>query len=99
MQGTHAGKGNRQGIAEATEGKILYNMQDLKPYKVRTYLPHARIYLDVPCHDAAAMIRDLLTDPRITDDDYLFFEDDPTAPPPSPPRMDDTRGHQYGIVL
>ena len=58
-----------------------YNMQDLKPYKVRTYLPHARIYLDVPCHDAAAMIRDLLTDPRITDDDYLFFEDDPTAPP------------------
>ena len=59
-----------------------YNMVDLKPYKVRTHLPHSRVYLDVPCHDAGAMIRDLLTDPRITDDDYLFFDNDPTAPPP-----------------
>ena len=59
-----------------------YNMQDLLPYKVRTHLPHAGVYLDVPCHDAGAMIRDLLTDPRISDDDYLFFDKDPTAPPP-----------------
>ena len=38
--------------------------------------------MDIPCHDAGAMIRDLLADPRITDDDYLFFDEDPTAPPP-----------------
>ena len=60
-----------------------YNMDDLKPRKVRTYLPHSRVYLDVPCHDAGAMLRDLLTDPRITDEDYLFFGDDPTTPPPA----------------
>ena len=59
-----------------------YNMEDLMAYKVRTYLPHAGVNLDVPCHDFGAMVRDLLSDPRISNDDYLFFNNDPTAPPP-----------------
>ena len=42
-----------------------YNMNDLLPHKIRTKLPHSKIEVDAPCHDAAAMIRDLLTDPRI----------------------------------
>jgi len=27
-------------------------------------------------------MQSFLTDPRITDEDYLFFDDDPFAPPP-----------------
>ena len=74
-----------------------YNMDDLKPQKVRTYLPHSRVYLDVPCHDAGAMLRDLLTDPRITDEDYLFFEDDPTAPPPPEYEWEDLEDINTGL--
>ena len=74
-----------------------YNMDDLMPRKVRTYLPYSRVHLDVPCHDAGAMLRDLLTDPRITDDDYLFHEDDPTAPPPPEHEWEDLEDINTGM--
>lgn len=59
-----------------------YNMKDLQPYNVTTYLPHSKLYLKIPCHDFEAVLRDLLTAPMITDDDYLFFNDNPCCPPP-----------------
>ena len=34
--------------------------------------------------DAAWCIQSLLTDPRIVDEDYLFWGDDPLSPPPHP---------------
>ena len=62
--------------------RVRHGMEDLSPYLVRTYLPDAKTNIDIPCHDASAMLRDLLTDPRITDDDYLFFNNNPLAGPP-----------------
>jgi len=59
-----------------------YNMEATAPYEVKCTLPCSGVTLKVPCHDAGAMLSDLLTDPRITDSDYLFHNDDPLAPPP-----------------
>ena len=59
-----------------------YHMKDTQPYPVKTVLPHSKVVLNVPCHDAGAMLRDLLTDPRIMEEDYLFFNDNPECPPP-----------------
>ena len=33
-------------------------------------------------NDAKALMVSLLTDPKIKDEDYMFFGDDPLAPPP-----------------
>ena len=45
-------------------------------------MPSSRAKVDIVCHDARDMVVSLLTDPRITDDDYLFFDNNPLAPPP-----------------
>jgi hypothetical protein len=45
-------------------------------------LPHSKAKAQIVWNDAREVITSLLTDPRITDDDYLFFEDNPLAPPP-----------------
>ena len=73
-----------------------HGMEDLMPYPVRTYLPYAGMHVDVPCHDAAAVIRDLLTDPRICDNDYLFFNNDPTQGPP--PEWDEVADINTGLA-
>ena len=57
-------------------------MQDLVPKMVPTKLPHEGITVKVPIHNTEAMLRDFLSDPRIQDEDYLFFNDDPLAGPP-----------------
>ena len=59
-----------------------YNMEDTRPYEVKCELPISGVSVKVPCFDAGAMFRDLLTEPQIKEEDYLFFGDDPTAPPP-----------------
>ena len=59
-----------------------HNMEDLVPCEVKTELPENGMVLKVPCVDAGACLRDLLSDPRMRDEDYLFFDDDPLAPPP-----------------
>ena len=46
-------------------------------------LPHSQSRAKVVWNDAGAVIRSLLTDPRITDDDYLFFGDNPLQGPPN----------------
>ena len=60
-----------------------YNLGDTLPKERRIKLPHSKLVTKIPCHDAAAMVRCMLTDPCLTDNDYLFFNDNPLeAPPP-----------------
>ena len=60
-----------------------YNMEDIPPKMIKTTLPACGTKLSIPCYDFKAVLRDMLTDPRIKDDYYLFFNDDPLAAPPT----------------
>ncbi len=59
-----------------------YNMQDTLPYEVTTELPCAKTKVSLACHDAVAQTVDLLTDPRISKEDYIFHEGHPSGKPP-----------------
>ena len=59
-----------------------YNLDALNPVNKRVRLPSSKAVVTVPCRDAKDCIISLLTDPRIEDQDYLFFNGDPLAPPP-----------------
>jgi hypothetical protein len=63
--------------------KILqrYNLKDCMPFKKRVKLPSGDI-IDLVLHHFVAQLVSLLTDPRLVDDDYLFFNEDPLCPPP-----------------
>ena len=45
-------------------------------------LTSSKTKVDVIYHDARDCVQALLTDPRFSDDDFLFFDNDPFAPPP-----------------
>lgn len=60
-----------------------YNMEGCTPYETTVTLPSSQVVARVPCHDAWSMVMDLLTDPRIVPDDYLWFDDDPFGNPPA----------------
>lgn len=45
-------------------------------------LPTSKSSVNIVTNDAGAMIRSLLTDPRVSDEDYLFFDNDPFLAPP-----------------
>lgn len=45
-------------------------------------VPSSRAKARIIKNDAKAMLQSLLTDPRIVDDDYLFFNNDPRSSPP-----------------
>ena len=45
-------------------------------------LPFSRARARIVLNDAQAAMQSLLTDPRIRDEDYLFFDNDPFCPPP-----------------
>lgn len=59
-----------------------YNLEDCLPFEHRVVLPSSKAEVNVTCHDAMAQIKDLLTDTRLSQDDYLFHDDDPSAAPP-----------------
>ncbi len=59
-----------------------YYLKPLETISKKVKLPSAKAVVSVPYRDAGACIVSLLTDPRIKDEDYLFFDDDPLAPPP-----------------
>ena len=63
--------------------KLRYNI-DSKYYGLTKTitLPSSKTRVNMTCNDAGTMVRSLLTDPRVRDEDYLFFDDDPFAPPP-----------------
>ena len=45
-------------------------------------LPRSRTKVKIVWHHARDCVVSLLTDPRLQDEDYLFFDNDPLAPPP-----------------
>ena len=45
-------------------------------------LPSSKAGVDVVFHNAREMVVSLLTDPRICEQDYVFFDNNPFAPPP-----------------
>ena len=51
--------------------KKRYNMEDKFPKEKRVHLPFSRSSVKLTLYDAKKVIQALLTDPRITDDDYL----------------------------
>ena len=51
-------------------------------------LPSSRARAKIVKNDTKAMIQSLLTDPRILDEDYLFFNDDPRSSPPCEKDLD-----------
>ena len=59
-----------------------YNVEALRPKMVKTILPSCGTKVAIPCHDFKSVLLDVLTDPRIRDEDYLFFDDNPLADPP-----------------
>ena len=59
-----------------------YNYKEGYHQTTKITLPFSKSKAQIVWNDAKACMISLLTDPRITDDDYLFFGDDPLAPPP-----------------
>ena len=65
--------------------EMLFERYNMEPMKLATNiieLPHSKANVKIHSHDLQAVIRSLLTDPRIQDTDYLFFDDNPFARPP-----------------
>lgn len=78
-----------EATTRVTKGQLMerlrkrYHMDGCKPYITRVKLPSSGLKTRIPCHDASSMILDVLTDPRIGRDDYLWFSDNPLASPPA----------------
>ena len=62
--------------------KVRYNMENKFAEEVKVKLPVSGAVVKLTLHDPHYVIQALLTDPRIQDADYFFFDDDPLAPPP-----------------
>ena len=72
-------------IRRATLMKRLlkrYNLEPMLPKLKQIKLPHSKAVVTIPYRDAADCVASLLTDPRVRDKDYLFFNNDPLAKPP-----------------
>jgi hypothetical protein len=55
--------------------RIRYNIQPEYYGVIKTLeLPSSHTRVDIVTNDAGVMIRSLLTDPRVSDEDYLFFD-------------------------
>ena len=64
-----------------------YNMEAKQPTEINIRLPHSKARVKLTRHDAWDCIESLLTDPRITDDDYNFPNNDPFWVPQYPRRI------------
>lgn len=62
--------------------KKRYNMEDKFPLQKQLILPFSRAKTTIWYHRARNIVESLLTDPRILDNDYLFFDNNPFKPPP-----------------
>ena len=62
--------------------KQRYNMTDKFPFERKIVLPHSGAKVSVVCMEARNCVWRLLADPRLTDDDFCFYDNDPLAPPP-----------------
>ena len=59
-----------------------YNMEGMYPKEKKVWLLYSKSVVSIPYCEAKDCILSLLTDPRIHDENYLFFDNDPLAPPP-----------------
>ena len=59
-----------------------YNLQGMVPRIKKLRLPHSKAVVQIPYRNIEDCIVSLLTDPRVEDRHYLFFDQDPLAPPP-----------------
>ena len=57
-------------------------MRDKFPFEKQLVLPHSGAKIKVVCLQARHCVWQLLADPRLTDDDFCFYDNDPLAPPP-----------------
>ena len=77
-------------IGRRTMMKMLtkrYNMKDKFPFIREIVLPNsAGTVANVVCHDPRHCVEMLLTNPRLKDSDFAFFDNDPFAPPPKDPK-------------
>ena len=72
-------------VSRATLIQMLanrYNMTDKFPFERKLRLPHCGAEIKVVCFEARHIVWRLLTDPRLTDEDFCFYHDNPLAPPP-----------------
>lgn len=60
-----------------------HGMEQTKPFIYRLNLPVSGVKARIPCHDAWAMMKDLLTEPKIVPEDYLWFDGHPMSQPPA----------------
>eukprot|EP00539_Tryblionella_compressa_P009522 CAMPEP_0178793768 /NCGR_PEP_ID=MMETSP0745-20121128/9237_1 /TAXON_ID=913974 /ORGANISM="Nitzschia punctata, Strain CCMP561" /LENGTH=177 /DNA_ID=CAMNT_0020452053 /DNA_START=9 /DNA_END=542 /DNA_ORIENTATION=- len=81
----------------------LYNLDKKGYFMQEIILPSSKAKVSVVMHNFAECLQNLLlTDPRITDEDYLFFGDDPFTPPPPPknnPKIGDINTGQGFVEL
>ena len=49
-----------------------YNLKQCMPFERKVRLPFSGMEVVLPCHDAKAMIQCMLSNPNLTDNDYLF---------------------------
>ncbi len=62
--------------------KRRYSLTEKGPIERHVRLPSSKEVVKIPCFKAADCIEQLLTNPRLTPEDYQFFGDNPLAPPP-----------------
>ena len=77
----------KSGTSKESLLKLLeerYGMEKQQPKVIsKLILPHSKAEVDLVYHDFLSQVKSLLIDPRISDEDYLFFNNDPFGPPPS----------------
>ena len=59
-----------------------HNCESLRPKIKEVRLPFSKAVAKIPVREAKDVMVSLLADPRVRDEDCLFFEDDPFCPPP-----------------
>ena len=59
-----------------------YNYGGMYPYKKKIKLPVSGTVIRQTLHYTGSVFQSLLTDPRLEDADYLFYDENPLAPPP-----------------
>ena len=62
--------------------QMRYNIDENQATYHKITLPHSKANVEVLTIFPKKAIQSLLTDPRITDEDYLFFNQDPFSQPP-----------------
>lgn len=59
-----------------------YHMQAMFAKKVPTTLPFSKAEVDLVCYNIWGIMEGFFTDPRLTDDDFDFYDNDPRKAPP-----------------